>query len=117
MGGVMARHDAADEDKVWLLHSMLQLAVPLWAERVKHWTSERRRREAAEADGFLAEQGTALVWGVAKTKKHEHSYRGLNLSTRELFNRVACGIACAVVESGDPDWQRAFGPDRVGEGY
>ena len=69
--------------KYTLLSSTLQLAVPLWIERLRGAPWEHVERRARECSQVIAEHGDNLLF---RSKK-----KG---DTAEAFNRLAEGIAC-----------------------
>ena len=59
----------------------LEVAVPLWIEDVRSWTTERRMNRAAICGQHIAEKGDVLQFGGKKGE------------AAEAFNRLAEGLA------------------------
>jgi hypothetical protein len=76
------------EDEVHPLTIALEAAVPLWIMKVEAWTEDQRVAKAHEVGPILAEKGDRLMYGGKKGE------------AADLFNQVACGIACLAYAPG-----------------
>lgn len=70
---------------------MLELAVPLWIDRIRQeaWSEEHRLGRAKVCAQVVAEKGDVLQFG-SKTKGE----------AANVFNRLAEGLACAAYQPG-----------------
>lgn len=69
-----------------VLRTTLQLAIPLWMERVQGWEESHRLARAAACAQVVAEKGDVLQFG--------------GKGCREAFNALAEGLACAAFQPG-----------------
>lgn len=71
-----------------LLADTLEIAVPMWVERVRYMSFEDRQRRAAECNDIIQENGEAILYRTKKGK------------SAESFNRLAEGIAILSLQPG-----------------
>lgn len=72
-----------------VLTGMLEIAVPLWIERLRPLNDEQRRERAQACSDVIGEHGDVILY---KSKKEGE--------TAEAFNRLAEGVACAAFAPG-----------------
>ena len=76
-----------------LLRTTLSAAVPLWIERVRGYSEERRLDRARECAQVIAEKGDRILFRGKKVGE-----------TAAAFNALAEGIACAAFQPGGLDF-------------
>jgi hypothetical protein len=76
------------------LVTTLQVAVPLWIERWKHATPQRRADRAVECADMVAAHGDAILYRTKGRPRrlHDETDEG-EPGTAEAFNHLAEGIA------------------------
>lgn len=79
----------ADDRVQALLSISLSAAVPLWIERVRGYSEDRRLERARECAQVIAEKGDIIQF---KSKKKGE--------TANAFNALAEGLACAAFQPG-----------------
>lgn len=72
-----------------LLTSTLAVAVPMWVERIQHYTDEQRTARAHELGQVIAEHGDLILY---RSKRRGESARN--------FNALAEGLACLAYAPG-----------------
>lgn len=81
-----------------ILLPLLQLAVPLWIEKVRDWDVKQRLQAAYDAGIILSTRADSLRFrdrGNPKSNDcHDH------LTTADVFNTLAKGLACAAFTPG-----------------
>jgi hypothetical protein len=80
-----ARDDASNVAGQALLEAALAAAVPLWVERLRHQPQGYIASRARDCAQVVACRGDVIL------------FRGKKGETAEAFNRMAEGIACAVL--------------------
>jgi hypothetical protein len=71
-----------------LLRTSLAVAVPLWIHDVRDWPFERRAEQARKAASLVASKGDVLMYG------------GRAGEAAEVFNELACAVACCAYQPG-----------------
>lgn len=80
-----------------VLQISLQAAVPLWIAEHRGSSEKFLRHRADECAQVVAEKGDVLMYGGGKSKSGRDG-------CREAFNRLAEGLAIAVLMVGEVRW-------------